>query len=622
MSELGFPVKDLMRRKFQTGLTMFGLTICIATAVFLILFGENVGFEFALVTGGKLTMGFSNVFSRFISIVTLLNVLVGALVTSFFVYLAMSQRVRDVGIMKATGCLANVAFGYFLTELSIVVFISCVVGLIVGVLTHFACVNLLNALGFSILQRPLDLWLIILIFFIFVIASHILGIQPIIKAIRVRPAEALSPLYSLGTAPRELGKPASVKPSLSFRLAYRALTRRKSATRRAISCLAAVLTLTTVSIAGGIIASQTTQGYVERAVGRDVVIVGHPDLARHYVNLLSKFFESKEMEPIDCFDHRYCIPESLVSKVSNISGILRVDPRLVFEETVYEVQGVIIDPEEPSQYVLVGDHRSGSALVMGVQPGRIINDWLVFGRVLNETDAYSTVIGDSLAFEMFADPQKQGLRVREKNFQVAGVCLDPLNNGNVVYIPLNALSTLLDDQPNYNLLFLKIDPLRRLQVLAEIEKQISGSMLEPLELNETLAKHMDFLGHTWSFVMFLPLFSLATATLCLLSYMMLSIAGQQKEFGIMRALGAKPKMIVRIVLLEALVITLISGAIGIFVGLFFTFVFLIPEAIISYFTLVSVAGGLLLALCLLCLSSLYPAMKVLKKSIVGVLSQP
>ncbi len=622
MSELGFPMKDLMRRKFQTGLTMVGLTICVATTVFLVLFGENVGFEFALVTGGTLTIGFSNIFSRFIFMVTLLNVFVGALVTSFLVYLSMFQRVRDVGIMKATGCLGNIAFGYFLAELSIVVSIGCAVGLVVGVLTHFACINLLHALGFSIQQRPLDWWLIILIFFVFVVASHILGIQPIARAIRVKAAEALSPLYSFGTAPIELGKPAFSKPSLSFRLAYRALARRKSATRRAIICLAAVLTLTTVTIAGGMIASQTTQGYVERAVGRDVIIVGHPDLARHYAKLLSKFFETEVIEPINYFDYGYSVPESLVSELRNIPGILIVDPRLVFEETVYEVQGVIIDPEEPGQYILVGDHRSSAALVLGVQPGNVISDWLVFGRFLNETDAYSAVVGDSLALEMFADPQKQRLTVRETNFEVAGVCLDPLNNGNVVYVPLNALSTLVDDQPDYNLLFLKIDPFKRLTVLAEIEKQISGSMLELLELNEILAKHVDFLGYTWSFVMFLPLFSLATATLCLLSYMMLSIAGQQKEFGIMRALGAKPKVIMKIVFSEALIITLISGAIGIFVGLFFTFVFLIPEPIISNLTLFSVAGGLLLALCFLCLSSLYPAVKVLKKSIVGVLSQP
>ncbi len=622
MSEIAFPVKDLMRRKLQTGLTIVGLTICTAATVFLVFFGENVGFEIALVTGGKLTTGFFNILSRFVFMVSLLNVLVGALVTSFLVYLNMSERVRDVGIMKATGCLANIAFGYFFTELFIIVFLSCATGTVIGVLTHFACVNSLSALGFSISQRPLNLWIILLIFFIFVIVSLILGTQPIIKAIRVKPSEALSPLYSYGKTSGDLGKPASSKLGLSIKVAYRALMRRKSATRRAIICLAAVLTLTTVTIAGGMIASQTTQGYVERAVGRDIVIVGHPDLTRQYVNLLSQFFEAKEKGSINYLDLRYRVPEYLVSELSNISGVLKADPRLVFENTVYEVQGVIIDPEEPGQYIPVGDHRSGEALVVGVHPERVINEWLIFGRILNETDVYSAVVGDSLALKMFDNPEKQAIRVFEKHFEIAGVCLDPLNNGKVVYVPLSGLPAQADGQPSYNFIFLKIDLSTNSQVLTEIEQQVSGMLLEPVELNEVLGRHIDFLGYIWSFVMFLPLFSLATATLCLLSYMMLSITGQQKEFGVMRALGAKPKAILKIVFTEALIITLTSGAIGIFVGLFFTFVFLIPEPMISHFTLVSVAGWLLLALSFLSLSSLYPAVKVVKKSIAGVLSQP
>jgi len=219
---------------------------------------------------------------------------------------------------------------------------------------------------------------------------------------------------------------------------------------------------------------------------------------------------------------------------------------------------------------------------------------------------------------MFADPQKQAIRVFEKNFEIPGVCLDPLNNGKVVYMPLNALSAELG-QPGYNLLFLKIDPSERLEVLAEIEDEISGKNLGLIELNEVLVKHVSFLNHIWSFVMFLPLFSLATATLCLLSYLMLSIAGQQREFGIMRALGAKPRNIMKIVFTQALLITLVSGAIGISVGLFVTFVFLIPEPVVSQYTLVSVAGWLLLALSLLCLSSLYPAMKAVKKSVVSAI---
>jgi len=622
MSEISFPIKDLMRRKFQTSLTIVGLTICTAATVFLTLFGENLGFEIALVTGGKLTAGFSNVFSRFIFMVSLLNILVGALVTSFLVYLSMSERVRDVGIMKATGCLASIAFSYFLTELSIIVFMSCAVGTVVGVLTHLACISALNSWGFSISQKPLNLWVIFIIFFIFVIASHILGTQPIIKAIRVKPTEALSPLYSFGAASAEPGKPASSRFGLTLKVAYRALIRRKSATRRAIVCLAAVLTLTTVTIAGGIIAGQTTQVYVERAVGRDIVIVGHPDLTRHYVNLLSQFFEAKETESINYLDSRYRISESVVSELGAISGVLKVDSRLVLETTVYEIPGVIIDPEEPDQYVVVGNNHSVKALVLGVQPERVINDWLIFGRILNQSDVYSAVIGDSLALEMFANPEKQAVRVFEKEFQIAGVCLDPLNNGNVVYVPLEALSTLVDGQPKCNLVFLKIDPSKRLQVLAEINEKVSGTMLEPVELNEILGNHLDFLGYVWSFAMFLPLFSLATATLCLLSYMMLSVTGQQREFGIMRAMGAKPKAVVKIVFTEALMVTSISGAIGTFVGLFFTFVFLIPEPIISHFTIVPVVGFLVLALGLLCLSSLYPAAKVLKKSIVDVLSQP
>jgi len=618
MSEISFPIKDLTRRKFQTGLTILGLTICTSATLFLVIFGSNLGFEIAFLTvGGRLTSGFSNIFSRFILVVGLLNILAGAFITSFLVYLTMSERVRDIGVMKAAGCVSGSILGYFVTELSILVFLSCIAGTVFGIGAYYVSINLLNVLGFSVSQ-VLSLWAVLLIFLVLILVSHFFGVLPIIKAAKVKPAEALSPLYSLGTT-FELGRAVPSKLGFTFKVAYRSLVRRKSATGQAIICLAVVLTLTTVTIAGGMIANQTTTNYVERAIGRDVVLVGHPNLTERYVNLLSQFFEAKEIESIDYLDSRYNISKSLVSELSNISGIFKADPRLVLGTTVYEVQGVIIDPKKkPDPYIPVGDDRSGEALVVGVQPECVINEWLIFGRVLNETDFYSAVIGDSLALEMFDDPQKQAIRVFEKNFQIPGVCLDPLNNGKVVYMPLNALSAELG-QPGYNLLFLKIDPSERSQVLAEIENKISGKNLELVELNEVLDRHVNFLNHIWSFVMFLPLFSLVTATLCLLSYLMLSIAGQQREFGIMRALGAKPRSIMKIIFTQALLITLISGAIGISVGLFVTFVFLIPEPVVSQYTLVSVAGWLFLALGLLCLSSLYPAMKAVKKSVVGAI---
>ena len=617
MSEISFPIKDLTRRKFQTSLTILGLTVCTSATLFLVIFGSNLGFEIVFLTvGGRLTSGFSNIFSRFILVVGLLNILAGALVTSFLVHLTMSERVRDIGVMKAAGCLSGAIFGYFVTELSILVFLSCIAGTIFGIGAYYVSINLLNVFGFSVSQ-VLSLWTVLLIFFVLVLVSHVFGVLPILKATKVKPAEALSPVHSLGTT-FEIGRSVPSKLGFTFRVAYRSLVRRKSVTRQAIICLAVVLTLTTVAITGGMIANQTTANYVERAIGRDVVLVGHPNLAEHYISLLSQFFEPKKNVSIDYLQSDFLVSKSLVISLRDIAGVLKVDPRIVLETSVLEIPGITPDPDDPNEAVIIGDSRSGNALVLGVDPELVVNEWLIMGRVFGKVDQKSTIVADSLALEMFDDPQNQSIRIFEEIFDIVGVCLDPLNNGKVVYMPLHALSAELG-QAGYNLVFVKIDPSERLQVLAEIENRISSENLEVVELNEILGRHLSFLSNIWSLVMFLPLFSLVTATLCLLSYLMLSIAGQQREFGIMRALGAKPRRIMKVIFVQALLIVLIAGTIGVSVGLLVTFVFLIPEPVISQQTLVSVAGLLFLVLCLLCLSSLYPAVKAVKKSVVGAM---
>ncbi len=617
MSDIGFPIKDLARRRFQTILTMIGLILCTATTVFLITFGENLGFQVSIVTGGKLTSGFSYILSVFIVIIAFLNFLAGVLVTSFLVSTAMNERMRDIGIMKTTGCSADLAFSYFLTELSIIVFSSCAVGAFLGILARFICIILLNALGFSIAQKPVNPWIILLIFAVFTVASHILGIRPIRKAIKVKPAEALSPIFQFGTTP-SLKAPSPSRLGLTFKLAYRSLIRRKSATIQAVICLSVVLALTTVTIAGGMVANQTTQSYVERAIGRDIILVGHRDITRQYVNSLSQFFEAKPTEQINYSSPKYRIPENLISDLNSTLGI-HVDPRLILEANVTEVPGIIINPEKPDEpYTITGKNRQTKALIIGVEPEKVVNEWLIVGRVLNSNDTHSAVIGDSLAYENFDSPMNQSALILGNKTEIVGVCLDPINKGYVVYMPMKALS----EQPNYNLLLLKIESHNRSETIAEIEKRASEMGLELLELNEFLDRHLAFLNRIWSLVMILPLSSLVTATLCLLSFMMLSITGQRREIGIMKALGAKPKTILKTIFTQALIIVLASGAVGIIAGFAVTWLFLIPEAVISPTTLISIIGWLTLALSLICLTSLYPASRATKKPVAEVISQP
>jgi ABC-type antimicrobial peptide transport system permease subunit len=622
MSEISFPIKDLTRRKTQTALTILGLTISTATTLFLVLFGSSLGFQVTyLFLGGQLTNGFYNIFFQFILIVSLLNLLTGPIITSFLTHLAMSGRMRDIGVMKASGCLSGSISAIFVTELSLLIIFSIITGITSGIAAFYISTSFLNTSGFAISQT-LNVMEVIFVAFVLVVFSHIFGILPILRVSKAKPTDAMSPIYQLRTT-AGAGKKIPSKLGFTFKIVYRTLVRRKSATLQAILCLTLVLTLTTVTIAGGIIADQTTTSYVERAIGRDIILIGHPTITDQYINLLFQFLEDKELPQIDYLNAEFKISETLPFRLGSISGVYKVDSRLVLENSVREIPGVILDPADETRTIFVGSNRVENVLILGLEPQNVVNDWLVVGRNLKKNDEKSILIGDSLAASMFEMPFNQTLKVFEENkvpfYNIVGVCVDPLNNGKVVYMPLESLYKDIGQQ-GYNLLFLEIDSYEKMIILAQIETEISGENLRIVELNPILDKHVIFLDNIWSLVMFLPLFSVATAAISLLSYLMLSISGQEYEFGVMRALGAKPRSIMRIVFSQALLIISVSAGIGISVGLFITFTFLIPDPIISRSALISIGGWLLLILGILCASSLYPAMKAIRKTVVDTIS--
>lgn len=621
MSEIAFPVKDLSRRKTQTALTVVGLSLVTAATIFLVVFGANLGLEISyFARDGRLTSGFTSILFLVILTISSLNIITGPIVASFLVRLTMSERMRDIGVMKASGCLSGSIFAYFFTELSLLIFFSTATGAILGVTTFYIATTLLNTAGFFISQN-LNLEIIIVVSVILIVFSHIFGASPIRQAAKAKSAEALSPIYKLKTT-AGLGKKLPSTLGLPFKLAVRNLLRRKSLTTQTIICLTVVLTLTTVTIAGGTMANQTTVSYVERAVGRNVVLAAHPALADRYVNLLSRFFEEKEMEQLDYLAQELRISESLVSKLTDIQGVKGVDVRLILESSVLEVPGLVPDLVDQTGAVIIGDSRSDEALILGIEPEKVVNDWLIFGRKVGETTQEGTMIGDSLAANMFTDSLNQKIKIFENSLphDIVGVCVDPLNNGKVVYMPIETLYNALGES-GYNILLLQIDSSEKQEVISQIESEASAENLKVVELDPILDKHVSYLGGIWSLVMFLPIFSLATVAIALLSYLMLSISSQQHEFGIMRALGAKPRTIIRIVFSQALIIILVSGAIGIFAGLFITFKFLIYDPVMPQSAIINVSALLLTILGLLCLSTLYPALKAAKKTVVQAISE-
>ena len=622
MSETFFPMNDLLRRRLQTSLIIISLTLCVASTLFLLLFSEKIGFGISLMVESKLTAGFSTVFSHFIIFSGVLIFVVGAVIMSFMVFVMMSQKVRDIGLMKATGCPNDLIFGYFMTQLLVVTLVGCFLGVILGILADFASANLLSSFGFQIMQKPTNFWLVLLVFALFFALALIFGAKPILDTTKVQPAKALSPSYYFGVS-KESGFRVTSKSGLTAKMALRSLFRHKSATIRIIICLSAVFLLATVGIAGGIIANQTTKSWIEKAVGRDIVLIAHEDMCNQYRLLLSKFYEANEISMIKNYtDAKYLISEDILARLGSMSNISGVDPRLVLEMRVEEIQGIEIVSGTADTYVEVGDSRKGNSLVMGVEPEKVLSESFLEGKFLKSNHSWEAIIGDSLALKMFSVPLNQSINLRGKAFDIVGVCLDPINNGNVTYVPLENLQTIAGvSKPN--IIMVKTDPSAdHTAVLNSIRSEIKSidQKFEVLDLNEVLDKNLSFLGYIWSTIMFLPLISLFAASLCLIAYVMLTITEQRQEFGVLRALGANPKTIVKIVSGQSLVVLLSSCAVGIAFGIMTTLLILVPEPIITSFTVAEISGWLLTALAATFVFSLYPAIRFARKPILEIIT--
>jgi ABC-type antimicrobial peptide transport system permease subunit len=626
MSSTGFPVNDLLRRKLQTSLTIITLTLSVASTLFLLLFSERIGFGIAS-TAETLTLGLSAVFSQFILFVAVLIFAMGAVITSFIVFLMMKQRTRDFGLIKAAGCPSSLVFGYFMTELLIVTVAGCVLGVVFGFTADFAVTNVLR---FQAYQKPPNLWLVPLVFAVFFILALVFGTKPILDAVKVSPVKALSPVQYFGLGTGGKLKPLS-RTGITLRIASRSLFRRGSASVRIIVLLSIVFILLTVSISGSIIANDTTKKWVENAVGQNIIVVAHQDMAAQYRLLLSKFFGAQENGNFNYLDAKIAVPDAVLQRLRSTPGVAIVDARLILKEPVQEVSNFTIVPDT-LETIPVGDSREGNSLIVGVDPQTVTASWSVQGRFLNANDSLEAVVGDSVARTLFspdperginfADPLVQSIRFQNTTFGIVGICVDPINNGAVMYVPLETLQSVLNVS-SPNIVFIKLEPsANRSTTLTLIRDAVTR--LNPdftvFELDEVVQEDLGFLDSTWSTIMLLPLFTLASAALCLVGYMMLGVDEQRQEFGVLRAVGARPNTVIAVVAVQSVIVLLSSLAVGLSFGVIATLMILMPHPIVTSVTIAEIGVWLFAALAAMFLLSLYPAVRIAKTSILKIMA--
>jgi ABC-type antimicrobial peptide transport system permease subunit len=166
------------------------------------------------------------------------------------------------------------------------------------------------------------------------------------------------------------------------------------------------------------------------------------------------------------------------------------------------------------------------------------------------------------------------------------------------------------------------DSVDRSTALAQIQTTVKSvdPALEVFDLTPTINTNMAFLGSTWQAIMFIPMITLASAAICLVGYVMLTLDEQRQEFAMLRAVGAKPNIIVRVSAIESLIVLFSSLSVGLTFGVIITLLILMANPLVTSTTVLAIGFWLASALATMFLVSLYPAVKLSKTPILNISS--
>ncbi|MCL6267323.1 ABC transporter permease [Flagellimonas myxillae] len=237
--------------------------------------------------------------------------------------------------------------------------------------------------------------------------------------------------------------------------------------------------------------------------------------------------------------------------------------------------------------------ETGSYGVQGVHPDhQIIEKTLITkGRFLNEADVINkakvAVLGRKVAEDLFKDEDPLG-KFAEFNglpFRVIGIFTDEGDDNaeRIIYAPVSTYQRIYGNTNDISQVLLTYNPTYDLTKALEFSGRLEDLMKRRHKVSPEdqagiyVWNYAEAFDDISSFSAVLNAISIGVGFLILIAgivgignIMVFTIKERTKEIGVRKALGAQPKQIINLVLLESTFITAISG----FIGLIFAWVIL------------------------------------------------
>ena len=261
-------------------------------------------------------------------------------------------------------------------------------------------------------------------------------------------------------------------------------------------------------------------------------------------------------------------------------------------EAIAKLEGVkAASPMTNGSYVVIYQNKNWTTSVAGVNANfQDVNNWtMTSGRFFSDKNVQNrervAVVGQTVVKNLFADEDPVGKEIRVKNipFRVIGV-LKSKGNGTMgndqddtVLIPYTTSMERVEG----------IDYLRRVYVVAKddegidrlqadienllrVRHNIKDTNLDDFNIQNMKSIMETVAQTTGTFTLFLgavAAISLVVGGIGIMNIMLVSVTERTREIGVRKALGATYSVIVTQFLIEAVVISLIGGFIGIAFGI-------------------------------------------------------
>ncbi len=223
--------------------------------------------------------------------------------------------------------------------------------------------------------------------------------------------------------------------------------------------------------------------------------------------------------------------------------------------------------------------EKGSVNVNGVDPAtwsQITTSEIAEGRMLGPSDSNVVVVGGKIANGFFDKNLgvNQLITIEDKLFRIIGVLDDTSTS---IYMPINAAYEILEDKEKgvYDSIVIQIKDEDQLeQAIDNIESKLLISrhvtsdkkdftINSNAQSNEARAEMM---GSMTTFLTAIAAVALLVGAVGIANTMFTSVLEKTKEIGIMKAIGARNNDIMTIFLLNAALIGLIGGLLGVVFG--------------------------------------------------------